>query len=143
MRYLPHPISTVIFADGEAPSEELASSVLSRASRVIVTDGALSNYYLFTERDPEVVIGDGDSVATELLERHHLTFTRVDDQMTNDLTKAVHHALRKGWRSITILGGTGLREDHTVANIFLLMDYYESGACLLYTSDAADDSPPV
>ena len=46
MRYLPHPISTVIFADGEAPSEELASSVLSRASRVIVTDGALSNYYL-------------------------------------------------------------------------------------------------
>lgn len=51
MRYLPHPISTVIFADGEAPSEELASSVLSRASHVIVTDGALSNYYRLTERD--------------------------------------------------------------------------------------------
>lgn len=135
MSYLPHPISTVIFADGEVPSEELASYVLSRASQVIVTDGALSNYYRLTERDPEVVIGDGDSVSTELLERHHLTFTRVDDQMTNDLTKAVHHALRKGWRSITILGGTGLREDHTVANIFLLMDYYESGAEVQMVSD--------
>ncbi len=39
---------------------------------------------------------------------------------TNDLTKAVQFCSRKGFRSVVILGATGLREDHTLGNISLL-----------------------
>lgn len=128
MRYLHHTIETVILAHGAEPSRALADLILPQASRIIVTDGALDNYYHLTTREPDVVIGDGDSVSPELLREHRLTFTRIDEQMTNDLTKAVTYALREGWRRITILGGTGLREDHTIGNIFLLLDYLEAGA---------------
>lgn len=128
MNRLHYPIDTVILAHGEEPSQELADLILPRARRIIVTDGALANYYHLTTREPDVVIGDGDSVSPVLLREHRLTFTRIDEQMTNDLTKAVTYALREGWRRITILGGTGLREDHTIGNIFLLLDYLEMGA---------------
>lgn len=128
MTRLHYPIDTVILAHGEEPSQELADLVLPRARHIIVTDGALANLYHLTDREPDVVIGDGDSVSGEMLEEHHLTFIRVDDQMTNDLTKAVTYALHEGWHRITILGGTGRREDHTIANAFLLLDYLEMGA---------------
>jgi thiamine diphosphokinase len=45
------------------------------------------------------------------------------DQETNDLTKAVRHCLALGHSDLTLLGATGRREDHALANIALLMDY--------------------
>lgn len=128
MRYLYHPIETVILAHGAEPSQALVDLILPQASQIVITDGALESYYHLTTREPDAVIGDGDSVSPELLREHRLTFTRIDEQMTNDLTKAVTYALREGWRRITILGGTGLREDHTIGNVFLLLDYLEMGA---------------
>lgn len=133
--FLRYPVETVVFAHGTPPSKELADALLTRATQVIVTDGALTDYLRLTDRLPEVVIGDGDSVSRELLERHGLTFIRIDEQLTNDLTKAVMYALGRGWQTITILGGTGRREDHTIGNIFLLEDYHEAGARVQMVSD--------
>jgi thiamine pyrophosphokinase len=133
--FLHYPIDTVVFAHGAPPSPELAAQVLPAARRVLVTDGALTNYLDLTDRLPEVVIGDGDSVSPELLREHGLTFTRIDEQMTNDLTKAVTHALAKGWGPITIIGATGLREDHAISNAFLLLDYLDAGAKVQMVTD--------
>ena len=48
-------------------------------------------------------------------------------QETNDQTKAVHYLQSKGIRKIAIVGATGKREDHTLGNISLLMEYMRSG----------------
>ena len=47
----------------------------------------------------------------------------MEDQEINDLTKSVRFAHTQGYREVLILGATGLREDHTLGNISLLMDY--------------------
>lgn len=51
----------------------------------------------------------------------------IADQETNDQTKAVHFLQEKGYRRIAIVGATGKREDHTLGNISLLLDYMKSG----------------
>ena len=48
---------------------------------------------------------------------------RIADQETNDQTKAVLFLQKKGYRKIAIVGATGKREDHTLGNISLLIDY--------------------
>ncbi|MGL5912651.1 MAG: thiamine diphosphokinase, partial [Bacteroidales bacterium] len=49
---------------------------------------------------------------------------RVDtDQNCNDLTKAINYCIEQEVKQVIILGATGHREDHTIANISLLAQY--------------------
>ena len=67
-----------------------------------------------------------DSLPPHLFERFRDRIVPSSCQETNDLTKAVHLCIEKGYKQIHILGATGGREDHTLANISLLADYAQS-----------------
>ena len=120
------PLETLVVANGALQPD--ATAYIAAAAHVIVCDGALRQYLTVTDRKPDIIIGDGDSIDQALLEEVGVPFTLIPEQETNDLTKAVHESLRRGWRDIHIIGGTGRREDHTLGNIFLLPDYYAEGA---------------
>ena len=74
---------------------------------------------------PEVVIGDMDSLPRRLREKLAPIIVPVEEQDYNDLTKAMRYVLEHhpDVMDIHILGATGLREDHTVGNLGLLMEY--------------------
>ena len=72
---------------------------------------------------PAAVVGDLDSLPPRFRERYADRIHIVEDQEINDLTKSVRFAHRSGQQEVLILGATGLREDHTLGNISLLMDY--------------------
>ena len=74
-----------------------------------------------------MIIGDGDSLLPEYKKRFSSIILQISDQETNDQTKAVHYLQSKGIRKIAIVGATGKREDHTLGNISLLMEYMKSG----------------
>lgn len=124
----------LIVAHGKVYRDRTTHRLLREADHVIVCDGALSRYINVTTRKPDIVIGDGDSVVKEDLERVGVDFVLVEDQETNDLTKAVNYALDKGWHEISVVGATGRREDHTVGNIFLLPEYMRAGARVRFYS---------
>jgi thiamine pyrophosphokinase len=105
----------VIIADGTFPIHPIPLGILQQTPHVIACDGAIRHI-----PDAEAVVGDGDSVPA--IYRHRLV--KVDEQEDNDLTKATRHCLRQGWHKIAYLGCTGMREDHTLGNISLLMRYY-------------------
>lgn len=105
----------VILANGSFPTHPVPLSILNRAKHVIACDGAVSHY-----PEADVVIGDGDSVPDVCRGK----FIQIDEQEDNDLTKATLYCLRQGWQRIAYLGCTGLREDHTLGNIALLMRYF-------------------
>ena len=105
----------VILANGSFPTHPVPLSILNRAKHVIACDGAVSHY-----PEADVVIGDGDSVPDVCRGK----FIQIDEQENNDLTKATLYCLRQGWQRIAYLGCTGLREDHTLGNIALLMRYF-------------------
>lgn len=112
----------VILANGEYPAHELPLRLLAEAQFVVCCDGA-ANEYISRGHTPDVIIGDGDSLLPEYKKRFSSIILQISDQETNDQTKAVHYLQSKGIRKIAIVGATGKREDHTLGNISLLIDY--------------------
>jgi len=113
----------VILANGLFPSGRQALELLEAAELLICCDGAADKLVGFG-MSPHVIIGDMDSVSDDVKELYASIMIPSDDQESNDLTKAVHYCIEKGYPSVSILGATGLREDHTLGNISLLMEYY-------------------
>ena len=116
----------VILANGEYPTHVLPLKMLEEAKFVICCDGAADEYIL-RGHTPDVIIGDGDSLSSEYKQRFSSIIHQIADQETNDQTKAVRFLQEKGYREIAIVGATGKREDHTLGNISLLLDYMKSG----------------
>ena len=112
----------VILANGKFPTAPHCLEILENADGIICCDQAadhLINYGLI----PGLIIGDLDSVSQKTLDQYQGITLRIEDQETNDLTKAVTYCAERGLDSVTILGATGLREDHTLGNISLLLEY--------------------
>ena len=115
-------MNTVILAAGLFPTTDHALAHLRRAHFIACCDGA-ADACLAAGFTPDLIVGDGDSVSPAVRHRWADRLVINPDQETNDLTKAVRHCLALGHRDLTLLGATGRREDHTLANIALLMDY--------------------
>lgn len=113
--------STVILADGTYPSLPLAEGILRRVP-VVCCDGAAAGL-LAHGIEPVAIVGDGDSLSPDIKGRYASLCCWENEQETNDLSKAFRYCLRRGWRDLLILGATGRREDHTLGNISLLVDY--------------------
>ncbi len=115
-------MQTIILADGAFPKSEKLKNLLDNAKRIVCCDGA-ANKLVDSGREPDVIIGDLDSVRPELKIKYRDILIKVSDQDTNDLTKAVNLCVKNGWKDIVILGATGDREDHSIGNISLLASY--------------------
>ena len=112
----------VILANGQFPAAQQVLDLLSAADIVICCDGAADKLAGFG-MTPHFIIGDMDSITDSTREQYASSLIRTDDQETNDLTKAVEYCIGRGYPSVTILGATGLREDHTLGNISLMLEY--------------------
>ena len=115
---------TIILANGGFPQHAMPLSQLEKAKRIICCDGSISNLLTYG-LTPDYIVGDLDSISDELRARFSSILHHVSEQETNDLTKAVTFCLSNGWNEITILGATGKREDHSIGNFSLLIDYAE------------------
>ncbi len=113
----------VIVANGLFPGGRQALDLLHEADQLICCDGAADKLVAYG-LSPHVIVGDMDSVSGEIAEKYASVMIPSDDQESNDLTKAVHYCMEKGYPSVSILGATGLREDHTLGNISLMLEYY-------------------
>ena len=117
----------VVLAGGEYPTAPQPLEVLHNAPYTVCCDGAADSY-IATGRVPDAIVGDGDSIsANNRAEYAHLLHI-IAEQETNDQTKAVCFLLEQGKRRIAIVGATGQREDHTIGNISLLIEYARAGA---------------
>lgn len=124
-------IDAVVLANGEYPASPLPLKILAEAPYVVCCDGG-ADEYIRRGHTPDVIIGDGDSLSDENRRKFGHILHRISDQETNDQTKAVNFLLAKGKRRIAIIGATGKREDHTLGNISLLIDYLRAGARCTY-----------
>jgi thiamine pyrophosphokinase len=118
--------SIVILCDGAFPTEAYPLYLLDSAEGVVCCDGALAKWLEHRpSARPIAVVGDMDSISQELQERFSAVLAPESEQDYNDLTKAMRWVLREHPEvaEITILGATGLREDHTIGNLGLLMEY--------------------
>ena len=119
--------NVVILCDGEFPRKAYPVYLLENAEAVVCCDGAAVKYMrrYGEKRMPEAVIGDMDSLPKRWREKLGAIVVQVEEQDDNDMTKAMRYVLEHHPEvsDIHILGATGLREDHTVGNLGLLMEY--------------------
>ena len=116
----------VIVAGGEFPTAKQPLQVLKDAPFVVCCDGA-ADRYIATGCVPDAIVGDGDSISAENREKFAHLLHIISEQESNDQTKAVCYLLEHGMRRIAIVGATGRREDHTIGNISLLIEYARAG----------------
>ncbi|MDR0977093.1 MAG: thiamine diphosphokinase [Prevotellaceae bacterium] len=116
----------VIVANGDYPTHPLPLSRMAGAACVVCCDGG-ADPYIAHGRVPDAIVGDGDSLSAGNRRRYAHLIHYVPDQETNDQTKAVRYLVQQGYRRISIVGATGKREDHTLGNISLLMEYMRMG----------------
>lgn len=124
----------VILANGEYPSHEVPLSILQQAAYLACCDGA-ANACIANGFTPDAIVGDGDSLSDEVRMRFADRIHRISEQETNDLTKTVAYLRSIGKHYIAIVGATGLREDHTLGNISLLMEYMRMGVQVAMFTD--------
>ena len=120
-------IDAVILANGDYPSAALPLRMLEEASYVVCCDGG-ANEYIARGYLPDVIIGDGDSLSETNRLQYASLIHHNPDQETNDQTKAIQFLLSQGKKRVAIVGATGKREDHTIGNLSLLMEYRRMGA---------------
>lgn len=123
--------NVVIICDGKFPKTEYPRYLIRTADFIICCDGALRKFIRNSksifgeERLPDKVIGDMDSLPASMKKRYSDIIVKIDEQEHNDQTKAFRWVMENlsGIGNIRILGATGEREDHTIGNISLLMEY--------------------
>lgn len=123
--------TAVIIAAGDFPTKPYPLYLLQSADIIVCCDSAFAKYLrrmhrIFGgERLPDVVIGDMDSLSKPLCRAYADLIVHETEQDHNDQTKAVRYILGHypDVSEIHILGATGLRADHTIGNLSLLMEY--------------------
>ena len=125
-------IEVVVLANGEYPTHAIPSGLITKGLPIVCCDGAIEHLdSLGTE--PLVVVGDGDSIPPHLREKYSSRSHYIEEQETNDLTKATTYCINHGFKHIAIVGATGKREDHTLGNISLLVNYGKEADVRMFT----------
>ena len=112
----------IILAAGDFPTAPEPLAALKAADYICCCDSAAKSL-LEWGREPDAIVGDGDSIDEAIKEKYCHIWHQIDEQEDNDLTKATRFCMFQGFTHITYLGATGKREDHTIGNIFLMARY--------------------
>jgi thiamine pyrophosphokinase len=117
-------MKVLIVANGAKPQKSILLSHASSTDMLIAADGGA---YICLENGlkPDVIIGDMDSF-NSMLKHSDLNIILNHDQETNDLEKALNHALFVGGTHISVLGATGARLDQTLKNISVMQQFHTS-----------------
>lgn len=124
----------VVVGNGDFPTHPFPLAVLDQTPCVVCCDGG-ANALVASGRLPDWIVGDGDSLSEVNRMRFQDRIHCMPDQETNDQTKAVSFLLSKGVRRIAIVAATGKREDHTLGNVSLLMEYQRMGLEVVMLTD--------
>lgn len=118
-------MTAAILCDGLFPKKAYPLHLLETADAVVCCDGAIRSYVRHFRRLPDAVVGDMDTLPAALQRRYADLIHRDSGQDDNDLTKAMRYVLSRypEVTDIHILGAGGKREDHTVGNLGLLMEF--------------------
>lgn len=122
-----------ILAAGDFPKNNVVLEILKKTTPLVVCDSAMEEVIAYNkdkndeeQLNPSAVVGDGDSLHSELKEKYRAIWHHYSEQDFNDLTKATKFAIKNySSKTIAYFGATGKREDHTIGNISLMRYYHE------------------
>ena len=124
--------SVVILAKGDYPTHPIPLRILKDAKTIICCDGAVNNLET-NEIVPDFIMGDMDSISPDLKDNYSDIIISMSDQAENDLRKAINWAEENKVNQAAIIGASGKRDDHSLANIFTLLQHPSKLDLTIYT----------
>lgn len=112
----------IIVANGKYPSHPYPQEIIKNAGTLISTDGA-ANKLKKHGYDPTFVIGDMDSIRN-IQDFKETEFLHIPRQDNTDLEKVFDHCIDSLVKEVKVIGATGIRDDLAMANMLLLMKYF-------------------
>ena len=122
----------VILANGDFPNHEVPLTKLHDANTIICCDGSVNNL-VNNNIEPQYILGDMDSIDNTLKNKYRDRIIKIPGQDENDLRKAIIWTENSGAKKAAILGATGKRDDHSLANIFTLLQHPSELEMTIYT----------
>jgi len=122
----------LIVSGGVSPSKADLFKHIKAADIVIAVDGAADIFDKYA-LSPDYIVGDIDTADPKSVSRLEtggssvIKLPRAKNQ--TDTEAAMNHALEFGAQDIVILGATGRRMDHTLANIAMLVRAARADVC--------------
>lgn len=118
----------VICAAGPVTDMECLRKLLHEEDDVIAADGGLRLAEALG-RKPKLIVADFDSMPRMMAEQNGAPVASLPVKKDDtDTLAAVKIALARGYRNILLMGATGGRLDHTMANIAVLLYIVNHGA---------------
>ena len=112
----------VILANGTFPNHDKCLNIIKNAKILICTDGSVNQLSNLSKK-PTYIIGDLDSI--DKSKTFDCKIIHDKSQDNTDLEKAIEWIYSEGYRDVIILGATGMREDMSLINQFLVFKYFK------------------
>ncbi len=126
----------ILFANGEVTEREAAIAKQTAFDFVVAADGGIIHAERFGFI-PDAVVGDFDSLPADNQTRFPDTrFIHRPSQEQCDLEKALIFCKSEGISTVTLLGATGKRLDHTLSNLSILTRYDQNLTLRILTPEA-------
>lgn len=121
-------MSAIILGSGNNIDPKLFYSENMNIEYVICADGGLNKAELLNI-SPNIIIGDFDSVNQKVFKKYadkNIEIIKYSSEKNyTDMELSINHAVEKGFKDIILIGASGTRLDHTVANMVLIEKYYK------------------
>lgn len=121
---------TTVVANGRFPFHPFLLELIKSSQTLICCDGAVAKLQNFGLK-PCMIVGDGDSLSADLKQNYASILHLDTNQDLNDLCKSIAFCRSRNLNNILIFGATGLREDHSLGNIFHLEDFSDLNVKML------------
>ena len=111
----------LVLANGAYPTNKIPLSLIHKAGSIVCIDGAV-NSLIHNNLTPDLIIGDLDSIKTNLKNTYQHIIIEKKNQNDNDFRKCLSWLYKNNYRKFDIVGAIGKREDHSIANIFSILE---------------------
>ena len=113
--------SAVLIANGKVSKTDYIKKIIDSNNFFISIDAKLENLKELGVK-PNLILGDLDSTVINDLDSR-IEVVELFNQNKTDLEKSLDYCIENNIKKVLILGSSGLREDHSMANILIASTY--------------------
>ena len=120
-----------MFGNGPCPTHPIVTDRLKSINTFFCVDGG-ADKLITMGYNPDVILGDLDSIKKRE-KAYNSAIVYLEDQSKNDLEKSVCWCVNQGIKELELFGFSYGRDDHHLANLFIMKDFSDKIRMKMYT----------
>ena len=131
MQKMKYESPNALFGNGPSPTHPIVKDRLKSINTFFCVDGG-ADKLITMGYTPDVILGDLDSIDKEK-KVYNSKIVYLEDQSKNDLEKSISWCVKQGIKELELFGFSYGRDDHHLANLFIMKDFSNRVRMKMYT----------